>query len=186
MIRRLLCAGGLAAALLVTSVPAADAATVSPDKWAPKFCTALDNWQTTIQEKGSSLGTELTGETDLDAARDKIAGYLGDMVDATDDAAAAIKKAGAPSSTNGAKISAVFVKGFKAVSKEFASAQKKAEKLSTASPAQFQAEGTALGNAISGSSDELGKNFSAIGKLDKKQELTKAVKAAPECSSLAS
>jgi hypothetical protein len=185
MIRRLCCTGALALGLLATSVPAAHAATVSPDEWAPKFCTALTDWQTTIQEKGDAMSTELDSVTDLSDGRDQIAAFLGDMVDATDDATTAIKDAGTPSSPNGAKIAALFVKGFKGISKEFAKAQDQAEKLPTSSPAKFKVAGKKLGQALSDSSDELGKGFRNVDKLDKGKKLEAAVKAAPECASIA-
>jgi hypothetical protein len=184
MIRRLCCTGALALGLLVTSIPAAHAASVSPSKWAPKFCTALDEWQTTISDKGDAMTTELASVTDLETGRDQIAAFLGDMVDATDKATKAIKAAGAPKSPNGAKISAVFVNGFKAISKEFAKAQTKAEELPTTSPEAFKVGGEALGKSLSDAGDELGKGFGKVDKLDKGGKLEKAVKAAPACAFL--
>jgi hypothetical protein len=166
------------------SIPAATAATVSPDDWAPKFCTAMSNWQTTITDKGDAMQTELQSVTDLHTGRDQIAAFLGDMVDATDTAVGAIKDAGTPSTPNGAKISAVFQKGFKAISKVFAKAEAQAEKLPTSTTKAFQAKGKQLGKALSTSSNELGKGFSSIGKLDKGKKLETAVKAAPECAFL--
>jgi hypothetical protein len=185
MIRRLCCTGALTLALLATSVPTAHAATVSPSEWAPAFCTALTNWQTTIQAKGDAMSTELESVTDLSVARDQVAGFLGDMVDATDEATSAIKDAGVPSSPNGAKIAALFVKGYKAISKEFAKAQARAEKLPTSTPQKFKVEGKKLGQALSDSSDRLGEGFSSVDKLDKGKKLEAAVKAAPECASIA-
>jgi hypothetical protein len=192
MIRRLCCTGALALGLLATSVPSAHAATVSPSEWAPKFCTTLEQWQSTIQEKGDALtsaldNVEANGQDQaeiLDDARDQISDFLGDMVDATDEATSDIKSAGAPSSPNGAKISLIFVKGFKAISKEFAKAQDKAEKLPTNSVTAFEKQGKQLGQALSDSSSRLGNGFSSIGKLDKGKKLEAAVKAAPECSFL--
>jgi hypothetical protein len=184
MIRRLTCISALVVALVAMSIPAAGAATVSPDTWAPKFCTAMSDWQQTINDKGTAMKSELTGLTDLKEARAKIAAFLDDMVTATDDATSAIKEAGAPSSPNGAKISAVFVKGFQQISKLFAKAEAKAEKLPTSSAKAFKAKGKNLGDAISKSGDELGKNFSSVGKLDKSKKLSAAVQDAPECSFL--
>jgi hypothetical protein len=184
MIRRLCCTTVLAIVTLATCVPAAHAATVSPAKWAPKFCAALSDWGATIDEKGGALTDELAGVADLETGRDQIAAFLGDMVDATDDTVDAIKDAGTPSSSNGAKIVAAFVKGFKTISKEFAKAQEEAEDLPTTSPAEFRAAGTALGESISDSGDELSKGFESVDKLDKGRKLEKAVKAAPACAFL--
>lgn len=192
MIRRLCCTGALALGLLATSIPAASAATVSPDKWAPKFCTAVTDWQSTISQKSDELSTALDGvdtgaqspKDVLTSARDQIASFLGDMVDATDHAVSQIKAAGNPSSPNGAKIEATFVKGYQAISKEFAKAETSAKKLPTSSVAAFKTKGKQLGQALSDSSDTLSKGFSSIGKLDKGKKLEAAVKAAPECASI--
>jgi hypothetical protein len=192
MIRRLCCTGALALALLVTSVPAANAATVSPSTWAPKFCTALTDWQTTIQEKSDELSSALdtagtAGQSPaaiLATARRQIASFLGDMVDATDDATSAIDDAGAPSSPNGAKIATVFVNGFKAISKKFADAQDDANALPTTSVQKFQVKGKQLRASLSDYGDTLSASFGSIGKLDKGKKLTAAVKAAPECASI--
>jgi hypothetical protein len=183
MIRRLTGIGALVVAVVAMSVPAAHAA-VSADEWAPKFCTAMSDWQSTITDKGDAMQTELQSVTDLQTGREQIAAFLGDMVDATDTAVGAIKDAGAPSTPNGAKISAVFQSGFKAISKVFAKAEAQAEKLPTDSAKAFKAKGKQLGKALSTSSNELGKGFSSIGKLDKGKKLEAAVKAAPECAFL--
>lgn len=180
--------------LVAASSVGASAATVSPEKWAPKFCTALSSWQQTIGDKGnaleSALSTTTATSTDtaavLKEARGKIAAFLAEMVKATDHAAAGIKKAGTPSSPNGAKISAVFVNGFTAISKEFAKAEGEAKKLPTASADAFKRQGQALGQKISGSADTLGKGFSSVEKLDKGKKLQTAVMAAPACAFLSS
>jgi hypothetical protein len=184
MIRRLTGIGALVVAVVAMSVPAAHAATVSADEWAPKFCTAMSDWQSTITDKGDAMQTELQSVTDLQTGREQIAAFLGDMVDATDTAVGAIKDAGAPSTPIVAKISAVFQSGFKAISKVFAKAEAQAEKLPTDSAKAFKAKGKQLGKALSTSSNELGKGFSSIGKLDKGKKLETAVKAAPECAFL--
>jgi hypothetical protein len=192
MIRRLCCTGALALGLLATTVPAAHAATVPPSTWAPKFCTAMTKWQTAIQQKSDEMSSALDTATAagqspqeiLGNARDQIASFLGDMVDATDDATSAIKAAGAPSSPNGAKISTVFVNGFKAISKEFARAEDRAQELPTSSVQKFEAKGKELGQSLTDYGDTLSKSFGSIGKLDKGKKLTAAVKAAPECASI--
>jgi hypothetical protein len=193
-LRRLLPTAFVVAALLGLSISSASAATVSPDVWAPKFCTAVTDWQATIQQKADSLTTALDSvdanaqspQEVLSTARDQISSFLGDMVDATKQAASEIKSAGNPSSPNGAKIEAVFVKGFQAIAKEFAKAQSSAKKLSTDSVTAFKTKGKQLGQALSDSSDTLSKGFSSIGKLDKGKKLEAAVKAAPECAALSS
>jgi hypothetical protein len=184
MFRRLLVPALVATGLVAGSMGTAHASSVSADDWAPKFCTALHDWQTAIQGESDQITSQLEGVTDLATGRDTIAALLGKMVDATDTATQAIKDAGSPSTPNGAKIEATFVKGFKAITKQFAKSQSQAEKLPTTSPTAFKTKGKQIGVELSDSGDELGKGFDAVGKLDKGKKLETAVKAAPECSFL--
>jgi hypothetical protein len=184
MFRRVFVTALLSVALLATAVPAASAKSVSGSKWGAEFCTALQDWQTTISDKGGALTAELSSVTNLTQGRQTIADFLGEMVAATKDATAAIKDAGTPRTKNGAKISVAFVKGFKAIAKEFKKTQKQAEKLPTTSAAEFRAKGQDLGRALSDSGAQLSKSFGSVGKLDKGKKLENALKAAPECAFL--
>jgi hypothetical protein len=184
MLRRLLVPTLVATGLVAGSFGTAHAASVPADQWASKFCTAAEEWQQSITTQSDQITSQLEGVTDLKTGRDTIADLLGQMVDATDTATEAIKDAGSPSTTNGAKIETVFVNGFKAISKEFAKAQAKAEKLSTTSPTAFTKQGKKIGTELSASSETLGKGFAAVEKLDKGKKLENTVKATPECAFL--
>ena len=184
MIRRLCCTGALALGLLATSVPSAQAATVSPSKWAPKFCNAVVDYQTTISQETDSMDAALEQVTDLATARDQIVSFLGDMVTAANTAKRAIQAAGSPSSPNGDKIEAAFISGLGASAQVFAKGKASAAKLPTESVEAFKTKGKELGVDLTNAGEALSKSFSGIGKLDKGKKLTAAVKAAPECASL--
>jgi hypothetical protein len=184
MIRRCCVIGALALAVLATSVPTAHAATVSPSEWAPKFCTAIIDYQATISQESDSMSAALDDVTDLATARDQIASFLSNMVDAANTAKREVKAAGVPSSPNGAKITGLFVSGLGASAKVFAKGETQAEKLPTTSAEQFKIKGKQLGVDLSDAGEELSKSFSGIGKLDKGKKLEQAVKAAPECEPL--
>lgn len=184
MIRRLCCTGALALALLATSVPAAHAATVSPSTWAPKFCTAIEDYQTTISDASEQMQTALADVTDLAEGRSQLVSFLGDMVTAAKTAKRAVQQAGAPSSPNGAKIEAKFVDALDASAGIFADAKAQAAKVSIKSPAAFAKQGKQVGADLQDAGDKLGEGFSGIGKLDKGKKLETAVRAAPECAFL--
>ncbi len=184
MIRRLCCTGALVVAFIATSVPAAHAATVSPDKWAPKFCNAVVTYQQTISDESDNMDTALSNTTDLSAARSQIVSFLADMVKAANTAKSEIARAGSPSTTNGSKIEALFVSGLDASAKVFAKAKAKAAKISTSDPSAFAKQGKQVGVDLTNASERLGKGFQSVPKLDKGGKLTAAVKAAPECASL--
>lgn len=185
MIRRLCFTGALALGLLVTSIPAAQAATVSPSKWAPKFCNAVIDYQTTITQKSDAMTSALEGVTDLKVARGEVVKFLGDMVTAAKKAERAVKAAGVPSSPNGGKIEAAFASGLGESAKIFAKAKETASKLPIKSMKEFKSKGKQLGRDLSNAGNKLSKSFSGISKLDKGKKLENAVKAAPECSALA-
>jgi hypothetical protein len=184
VLRRLFITICLVAALVGASLGTAHAATVPPGKWAPKFCTAIDEYQSTITAQSDAVDTALTSVTDLQSGRDQLVSYLGKMVVAAKTAARALERARSPSTPNGGKIAAKFVAGLRASSKLFADAEAKAEKLSTTDVQAFSTDGKKLGQDLSDAGDELSTSFSGIGKLDKGKQLEKAVKAAPECAFL--
>jgi hypothetical protein len=186
VLRRLFFTLCLVVGLVGASLGTAHAATVSPDTWAPKFCTALQDWQTTISAQGDALTSALEGVTDLQVGRQQIASFLGRMVSASNSATRAVQRAGTPSSPNGDKIATKIVVGLKTASKQFDVAKAKAAKLSTSSPAAFRTDGKKLGQDLSNAGDEVTKSFSGIAKLDKGKKLENAIKAAPECAFLSS
>jgi hypothetical protein len=186
MIRRLCCAGALVVALLVASVPSAMAATVSPDKWAPKFCTAIDHYQSTITEKSDSMTTALETVGSLKSARSQIVSFLGSMVQAAKKAKAQIAKAGTPSVPNGKKIEAAFLRGLDESAKVFADGKAQAAEISTKNPTAFRTDGKQVGVDLQKAGEELQNSFGDIGALDKGKQLEHAVKAAPECAFLSS
>ena len=184
MIRRLCCTGVLVLAFIASSVPSAHAATVSPSTWAPKFCTAIEKYQTTITDAQDQMDTALAGVTDLSEGRTQIVSFLGEMVSAAKTARRAVERAGNPSSPNGAKIEAKFVAALDASADIFADAKAKAAKISTTSPSAFAKEGKQVGVDLSDAAEKLSAGFGGIGKLDKGKKLEAAVRAAPECEFL--
>ena len=184
MLRRALLTTLVVGGLFAASFGTAAAATVSPSTWAPKFCTAVVQYQSTISQQSDSLSTALTDVTDLKTGRDQIVAYLGAMQDAATTAKQQLQKAGAPSSANGTKIAKTFVAGLGASAKLFANAKADAAKLSTTDASAFKTKGKQVGQALSDAGDQLSKRFSGIPKLDTGKKLETAVKAAPECAPL--
>ena len=50
IVRRVFVAAVLTVGLVGVAAPGASAATVSPSEWAPKFCSALTDYQSTITQ----------------------------------------------------------------------------------------------------------------------------------------
>lgn len=186
MLRRLFVIPCLIVGLIALAAPTAGAATVSPDAWAPKFCKALQRWQTTLADESkaatSALGNVSGG--DLTAVRDEFVTFLGNDVAATQLAIRTIKKAGTPSSANGRKIVAKFIAGFQAASTVFSKAKTDAAALSTTDATAFVSSATQIESDLSNAGDTITTSFSGVGKLDKKNELSKAIQDAKACKFL--
>ena len=167
------------------SLGSAHAAT-SPDAWAPKFCQALRHWQTTITGESKTASTALgkASAGDLAGIRSEFVRFLGNDVAATQAAIRSIKKAGAPSSANGAKIQRKVIGAFQSASGVFAEAKASAANLSTTDATSFVTDATKIQQDLNGASDAFQTNFSAVEKLDSKGEIGQAVTSAKACKFL--
>jgi hypothetical protein len=186
MVRRSLVLILLVSGLLAASLATADAATVSPDKWAPKFCKAVQKWQKTVESE-SNAATDAFGKMssgDLTGVRDEFVRFLGNDVAATQTAIKSIKQAGTPSSANGAKIQRKIVGGFQSAATVFDTAKTKAQALSTTDAESFVDDATKIQDGLSSATDVFEKNFSDVSTLDKNNELAKALQGAKACKFL--
>jgi len=183
--RRVCVVMSVVAVIVVSLAVPAGASSVSPSKWAPKFCNALVKWQSTLKTEGEAASASISSHsTDLTAARDDLVSYLGKSVAATQTAIKTIKAAGTPSSTNGAKIVSKLVGGFQAASTVFATAKSDAAKLSTTDATAFADAGTQIQTNLSTASSKVTGGFSGIAKLDAKNELNQALAKATACKAV--
>ena len=99
MVRRLLVPALVATGLVATSFGTAHAATVSPATWAPKFCTAVIDYQTTISHRRRVVDVAASRTSPIsraDATRSSRSSATWSTAAKT--AKREIKSAGAPSS----------------------------------------------------------------------------------------
>jgi len=186
MIRRLLCISALALAVLATSVPAAGAATVSPDKWAPKFCTAFQKWQKTITDESAKATASIDGiaSGDLASVKDEFVTFLGKDIDATKAVIASIKKAGAPDVSKGTAIQSQILKSFQAAQDIFTQAKTDAANLSTTDPTSFVSDATQIQTHLGDASTKFGTEFDKAQALDKDNKVGSSLEKAKACSFL--
>jgi hypothetical protein len=183
--RRVIVVMGVVAVVVVGLAVPAGASSVSPSKWAPKFCNALVKWQSTLKTEGEAASSSISSHsTDLAAARDDLVSYLGKSVAATKTAITTIKAAGTPSSANGAKIASKLVGGFQAAATVFAKAKADAAKLSTTDASAFADAGSQIQTNLSTASDKVTSGFTGIAKLDAKNELNRALAKASACKAV--
>jgi hypothetical protein len=174
----------LTVGLVGVAAPGASAATVSPSEWAPKFCTALTDYQSTLTSGSDDLTSSLAGTTNLKKARAKLVSFLGKMSDAAKTAKKDVQAAGEPSSANGDEIAGTFVSALGQSSTIFNKAKAQAAKVSTSNPAAFQKQGIKVGTDLSKAATTLADTFTGIQTLDSDGELGAALQADSSCSEL--
>lgn len=185
MLRRTLALAVVVAVPLVGLAAApAGAKTVTPQKWAPSFCTALGNWENTIQSSATDVKSALANTSDLAGAKTTLVDFLSQAIDATDTAITDVKAAGTPATTNGAKIQAAFVKALTQAKSIFTKAEASSEQLSTDDATTFQTQASVIGTQIQSGGTEIDTGFSKVDKLDTGGKLGKVVKATKACSFL--
>jgi hypothetical protein len=172
--------------IVAVTASGASAKTVSPDQWAPKFCTALSKWQDTLNQDSSDAQSALSGDTsNLKQAKSELVSFLGKSVTNSNQTVAALKDAGTPKSTNGAKIANEFVSGMQNASKLFQAAKTKVQKASTSSLTKFNAVTSSVSSALNKGGDAIEKSFTDTASLDTKGELADALQNEPSCAFLA-
>jgi hypothetical protein len=188
MVRRII--GAAVALVLVTALvdlgSTAGAATVSPTEWAPKFCSALSEWEKSLQQGADVISNASTDVTDLKAARAQLVQFLDQSVAVTNAAVKKIERAGVPRSPNGAKIAGTLVGGLKSAGALFAGAEKKAAALPTDDRDKFGTRAVAIGKSITKGGQALGKSLGKVTKLDTGGLLSRALTNEPSCSALQS
>jgi hypothetical protein len=185
--RRLVVATVIAVLVLAVVATPASAKTVTPEEWAPKFCSALSNWQDKLTTDGDAAEAALSGKvSNLKQAKSQLVSFLGKSVTNTKNAVSAIQNAGTPNSENGDKIEAAFVSGLQSAAALFQSAKAKAQTASTKNLASFEKVTTQVTSALNKGGDAIDKSFSKIETLDTNGTLGAAIEADPSCAFLTS
>jgi hypothetical protein len=184
IVRRVFVTAVLAVGSVGVAAPSASAATVSPAEWAPKFCSALTDYQSTLSKGSDDLTTSLAGTTNLKKARAKLVSFLGKMSKAAKTAKGDLQGAGSPSSANGSEIAGKFVTALGQSSDIFSKAKAQAAKVPTSSPTAFQKQGVKVGTDLSKAATKLADTFTDIATLDTDGELSIALQADSSCTQL--
>lgn len=162
----------------------ASAATVSPQEWAPKFCTAFIDWQSQVKSDGDAAQEALSGNaTNLELAKSQLTAFLAKSVKNTNAAAKSLRAAGSPDVSNGAAIEAKLVKVLEDVSKVFRSAGKTAASAPTNNAKKFLAVASKITKALNQGGTKVSSGIGSIGSLDKDKTLSTVLSAEPACAS---
>jgi hypothetical protein len=159
------------------------AETTSPQAYAHKVCPALATWATRVGTEQSKFRGDLIARSDdLTAAKAALLRLLGDSVSDTDSAISAIRRAGAPSATNGAKFAKLSVKALESIRTTLVSAKTKARKLATTDPTQFRAAVRSLASSIDTAGEKFLNQMNNVRTLDKSGRIGRALSREPSCA----
>jgi hypothetical protein len=184
MLRRIPVLVLVVAGLVAGSAVTASAATVAPDTWAPKFCGAIDQYETALSHGADNLSSSLAGATNLKKTRAQLVAFLGKMQAAAKTAKSKMQAAGVPSSTNGSKIAAKFVSALGSSADVFGQAKSQAAGVSTSSPSAFEKQASKIGSDLTKAGDRINTTFDDVASLDSQGELATALHATPACAFL--
>jgi hypothetical protein len=163
----------------------ATAATTPAAQWAPKFCTAISNFQTHLTNDGTQADAVLSGNiTSLNAAKNALASFMNKATTDADTAITALKKAGAPDAPNGAKIASAFVTAMQNARSLFVSAKNDAQHLPTKNLKSFEAATQKITSKLNRGGNEITNSFSNVQALDTSGQIAAAAAASPACSFL--
>jgi hypothetical protein len=174
---------GAAALVAVTAFPAG-AKTSTPEKWGAAFCGGLSEWADKITTGGAEISSSVSTGTTPTAGKAIIVGYIGDIGDATNAFFTAVKKAGAPDTTNGTKIQKEILKGISGIETRVGDMEDLASNLPTTDPASFQTAVTALSSSFDTVSVPFDNAMDKVSSLDKDDDLSDSLQKVKECKAL--
>lgn len=171
-----LVAAALVAALLVTAAGGRTVAQATPAKWATGVCGAVSTWLETV--RGASETAASTAASDAKTAKRALSKLVTAADKSTAKTAGAIKRAGAPSGTDGKEIASIVNEGLKQTKRAIGAARKAVSK---AKGAQTVPTIRLAQDGLESGLESLVNALLAAGILDT-PELLEAFTAEPECA----
>jgi hypothetical protein len=171
-----------------TEAPSTSAASsgdaVSVESWAGGVCGSVETWLRGINQKGTQLGQDVQGVSDLSKGRDLLVQFMEDAVALTDTMIQDVEDTGAPDIENGDQLATDLVAALQPVKDTFSAAVDKAKALPTDDPDAFSAAATQLGQEITDSQTEFSASFDQLQAKYDDPALNSAFDTVPECAQL--
>jgi hypothetical protein len=130
--------------------------TVSAEEFASGICGALNDWQSAIQSRSSSLTEGLSEDTTPEQGKELLASFLDDVIDETETMISEVDDTGVPDVDNGEDISDALGNAFDDALAALEDARDQVDDLPTDSGESFQTAASALGGSISTSLGDIG------------------------------
>lgn len=167
--------------LVVTALPAP--AATSPSKWGGAFCGSLTDWADVITNGAADFEAQASSATPAQA-KTLFVQYLDDATQATEEFGDALGDAGAPDVKNGKKIQSTILEGIAGVEALLGSVTTQASQLPTSDAAAFKAAAQPIIDQISDASVPFEDAMDEVATLEKKKELSKALKKVKACKAI--
>lgn len=130
--------------------------TVGAETYASGICGALNDWQSAIQARSSSLTEGLSEDTTPEQGKELLGSFLDDVIGETETMISAVDDAGVPDVENGEEISEALNNAFDDALAALEDARGQVDDLPTDSGESFQTAASSLGGSISTSLGEIG------------------------------
>lgn len=167
-----------------TSAAASNGDAVAVETWAGGVCGSVEEWLRGINQKGTQLGQDVQGVSDLTKGRDLLVQFMEDAVSLTDTMIQGVEDSGAPDIENGEQLSADLVDALQPVRDTFSSAVDTAQALPTDDPDAFSQAATQLGQEITDSQTAFSASFDELQAKYDDPALNSAFDTVPECAQL--
>jgi hypothetical protein len=150
-----------------------------PAEWVTTVCGALDDWQTSLQTQAQSLPQAVLQADSPSDAKERIVGFLDEVVDETQAMIDKVDAAGRPAVDSGQRVATAVHTRLEKVKQAFVQARSSVEKVPTDNPLAFQQQLTEIGQNLSAQGQALG---DVLGSADA-QPLRDAIEDTERCQS---
>lgn len=121
---------------------------VKPAAYVKSLCTALGTWKNTIQSAGVALQSSGAAAAARPVAKADYQKFVSSLVNATRQAAQAVRSAGVPAVSGGKRLANRLSRAFDAASQRLAQADAQAKAIRTDTVANFQTDAGAVTSQI--------------------------------------
>jgi hypothetical protein len=150
-----------------------------PPQWVTTVCGALDDWQTSLQTQAQGLPQEVLQADSPSDAKERIVGFLDQVVDETQTMIDKVDAAGRPAVDSGQRVATAVHARLEKVKRAFVGARSSVEKVPTDNPLAFQQQLTKIGQDLAAQGQALG---DVLGSADA-QPLREAIEKTERCQS---
>lgn len=155
---------------------------VEPKEWTADVCGALQQWQSTLEQKAQALTGEVLDAKDAEDAKRRISAFLTEVLADTERMLEALDEAGAPAVEDGEAIAAALTVGLRQVQAAFQQARDSVVALPTDDAEDFQDELVVIGRDLQTRGEVIEEQLDEI--RTKGGELREAFEQTPACGEL--